>query len=784
MPSVLSGYTYDIFISYRQNDNRSGWVTEFVKALQEELAATIKDPVSVYFDSNPHDGLLETHNVDKSLESKLKCLIFIPVISQTYCDTKSFAWQHEFCAFNKLAKSDAFGLDVKLENGNVANRILPIKIHELDGEDKALLETELGGPLRALELMFRSPGVNRPLTANDRREDNLSKTIYKDQISKVGSSIKELVRAMKSPHHKNADGTTKLKPEVKQRIKLSRKMVMAVVLLAATATASYLWLMPQAPKANESSVAVIPLHNFTGSDSMNTFGIGVAMEVGSRLGLSKQFKYISSMQATLKYQNTNESPSTIGKTLGVSHLLSGIYQKAGNDIQVTLEFIETETGEVLWNIKHHTRYDDIFKLQDDVASAIQKRFALTAQENSTAVRPSASVAAYYHYLEGYRLSNSTISHRLKAIPELQKAIQLDSTFIEPFQQLVTTYGFVYVNLVDSSVTLKTIEPYVRIVERRFPDSPKKKYFQGAYQYFFLQDLDKALELFNQILADDPGNSMTNTLAASILRRKLMLSEALVCALKGIRESPTTAPTWNEIYAVLTWNGDIDNSRKAAWKFYENNNGPYTVYWWHERERMLEKLPDDVKKFVGAEYQADLLLQRKEYGNLLDFADTARFADGKSTNHYYRALSFYLLGKDKEANQECGAYVKSVKTYVPVALLRLNTNKSLVIYSILKKEREQRDLIALTYLRRYSKQDLQTKFEREAWDFLYSALSGNYPEATAKLRKLNLGYPAIGSYSWINHPAFDRIKREYPPFLQALDQLVYPPKLLEGKEVDW
>jgi hypothetical protein len=118
MPSLFPDYQYDIFISYRHNDNRSSWV-RFVNALQKELAATIKDPVSVYFDTNPHDGLLETHNVDKSLEGKLKCLIFIPIISQTYCDTKSFAWQHEFSAFNKLAKGDQFGRDIKLSNGNV-----------------------------------------------------------------------------------------------------------------------------------------------------------------------------------------------------------------------------------------------------------------------------------------------------------------------------------------------------------------------------------------------------------------------------------------------------------------------------------------------------------------------------------------------------------------------------------------------------------------------------------------------------------------------------------------
>src|SRR3981189_3446728 len=114
MSSILAGFEYDIFISYRQNDNRSGWATEFVNHLQEELSATIKEPVSVYFDSNPHDGLLETHNVDKSLESKLKCLIFIPILSQTYCDPKGYAWQHEFVAFNTIAIADPFGRDIKL----------------------------------------------------------------------------------------------------------------------------------------------------------------------------------------------------------------------------------------------------------------------------------------------------------------------------------------------------------------------------------------------------------------------------------------------------------------------------------------------------------------------------------------------------------------------------------------------------------------------------------------------------------------------------------------------
>jgi hypothetical protein len=162
MPAILPNYEYDIFISYRQNDNkpatagkRDGWVTKFVAALKDELEATLKNPVTIYFDENPHDGLLETHQVNASLEKKLKCLVFIPIISQTYCDTTSFAWEHEFIPFLKMAGGDELGMNVTLANGNVASRVLPIKIHDLDSGDQSTLEQELGGPIRSIDFIFK-----------------------------------------------------------------------------------------------------------------------------------------------------------------------------------------------------------------------------------------------------------------------------------------------------------------------------------------------------------------------------------------------------------------------------------------------------------------------------------------------------------------------------------------------------------------------------------------------------------------------------------------------------
>ena len=175
MSSIIEGYNYDIFISYRQKDNKhDGWVTEFVDNLKGELESTFKEEISVYFDINPHDGLLETHDVDESLKEKLKCLVFIPIISRTYCDPKSFAWEHEFKAFVEQASKDQFGLKVKLPNGNVASRVLPVRIHDLDNADIKVCESVLGrSTYVALNLFIKNQELTDLLTPDDDEKNNL-----------------------------------------------------------------------------------------------------------------------------------------------------------------------------------------------------------------------------------------------------------------------------------------------------------------------------------------------------------------------------------------------------------------------------------------------------------------------------------------------------------------------------------------------------------------------------------------------------------------------------------
>ena len=200
MAALLPEFEYDIFISYRHND--SAWMDEFIVGLQTALRAVIKPSLSIYYDKDGTDGLGDTHLVQASLDHRVRrSIILIPLISLTYCDTTRYSWQHEFIPFLEQAKHDILGLNLNLPGGNVGSRILPLRIYNLEMEDKQLLEQTLGGQLRSIDFVYQEPGnvnLNRPLQVNDdllpRPADGL---LYRNQINKVANAIKELVTAIR-----------------------------------------------------------------------------------------------------------------------------------------------------------------------------------------------------------------------------------------------------------------------------------------------------------------------------------------------------------------------------------------------------------------------------------------------------------------------------------------------------------------------------------------------------------------------------------------------------------
>lgn len=439
MPSLLPGYEYDIFISYRQKDNRSDqWVTNFVQALREELDATFKEPISIYFDSNPHDGLLETHDVDGSLKEKIKCLVFIPIVSQTYCDPNSFAWQKELLAFIDLAKTDQFGLDVKLSDRNVAKRVLPVRIHDIDDADKKLFEEAIGGLMRPVDFIYKTPGVNRPLAASEVRPDvNTNRTIFKDQVNKVANAIKQLLNGMKNSGGQiRAEVSTK---GVQQSKSIKAPMLVGIISLLLLTSLFFIYRYTTRSSLDK-SIAVLPFVNLSNDPSQEYFSDGMTEEIINRLANIKELKVIG-RSSSFQFKGKNPDLRDVGHLLGVATALEGSVRRSGNQLRVTVQLIRVSDGSHFWSQSFNREIDDIFKIQDEIAEGIAAQMRLSfGLEERKAVDP----GIYDLYLRARANLAERGTGVERSVAQLEEIISMDSTYQPAWAGLAQALNVMYV----------------------------------------------------------------------------------------------------------------------------------------------------------------------------------------------------------------------------------------------------------------------------------------------------------------------------------------------------
>jgi len=473
MASLIPEYEYDVFISYRQNDNKyDGWVKTFVNNLTLELEATIKDKVSIYFDIDPSEGLLETHSVDRSLESKLKCLIFIPVLSKTYCDKNAFAWQNEFCAFNKLAKEDNFGRDIRLVKGNFASRILPVRIHELDSEDMTLVENELGSSLRSIDFIYKSPGVNRPLRANeDHPKDNLNNTYYRDQINKVANSVAEILITLKQYSAGKPESGASLTEMVDETEKIrSNKKAAGTLLIAGNKfwIIAFLFLVAltivlklispsgfkiitpgkQDTTDERISVTVMPFRNLTNDSALDYLTFGVQDWVVTCLSFYpdefnvRPFELVRDVMRSENMSDyssvTPYTGSGISKRLKAEVFLIGNIFKIGEIIRLNAQLVSSESEEVIVTFQEEGSADKIIYTLDSLSIRVRDYLLISKIDKKTSengVSGSHKIHYYitnspeaykYHVLAKEALYNLDFNAalRLDSI-----AVSIDSSFV-------------------------------------------------------------------------------------------------------------------------------------------------------------------------------------------------------------------------------------------------------------------------------------------------------------------------------------------------------------------
>jgi adenylate cyclase len=175
------------------------------------------------------------------------------------------------------------------------------------------------------------------------------------------------------------------------------------------------------------SIAVLPFANMSGDPEQEYFADGMVEEIITALSRIR-WLFVIARNSSFTYKGQAVDVKQVGHELGVRYVLEGSVRKAGGRVRITGQLIDATTGAHLWADRFDGSLEDVFDLQDKVASSVAGVIepALQAAETArSAGRPTADLTAYDLYLRGYAMALSSGRQIREALRLLEQAIARD-----------------------------------------------------------------------------------------------------------------------------------------------------------------------------------------------------------------------------------------------------------------------------------------------------------------------------------------------------------------------
>ena len=195
--------------------------------------------------------------------------------------------------------------------------------------------------------------------------------------------------------------------------------------------------------ANDKSIAVLPLDNGGGEDQQ-FFSDGLSEALIIALSQFEGLTVIG-RNSSFQFRDTKLDSAAIGSKLGVTHLVEGSVQHAGNAVRISLELIDAGSGRALWSQRYDRPYEDLFKLQDDITSSVAGALKAKLLPDAAAAKndrpPSGNLEAYNAYLQGmFNFNRANEAGQRVAIIHFNRAIALDPDYGLAYAQLARSWN--------------------------------------------------------------------------------------------------------------------------------------------------------------------------------------------------------------------------------------------------------------------------------------------------------------------------------------------------------
>lgn len=378
-------------------------------------------------------------------------------------------------------------------------------------------------------------------------------------------------------------------------------------------TAGLIWLAfdrvgPEGPAeivVLDPSVAILPFTNLNGDDTNAAFTSGIHADLLTQIARIRTLRTVS-RTTVLKFRDSGKTVPEIASELGVSTVVEGGVQRAGNIVRINVQLIDAARDQPLWTeaFERELTAANVFEIQGQIARAIaeQLQATLTVEERQRLDSvPTQNIEALDAYFVGRTLLEERNTESLEAaVQYFETVVDLDPDFalgwsgLADANMLLPEYS--------SSVDRQLVEDKAREAVKRAleidPDIPEVQATHAWYELRFY-DWDSAEKIFREALAVAPDNVNVLHWLSHVLSFQGRFEEALLLARHAVAVAPDTKMMSTNLTYILVDAGQFDEALEMARHMRET----YPDYMVQRRNLFLHELranrpADAAETYVG------------------------------------------------------------------------------------------------------------------------------------------------------------------------------------------
>jgi serine/threonine-protein kinase len=279
----------------------------------------------------------------------------------------------------------------------------------------------------------------------------------------------------------------------------------------------------------QKSIAVLPFENLS-DDKQNTyFADGVQDQILTNLAKVSDLRVISHTTVRQYKSGQPRNLREIGKQLGVSHILEGSVQRAGDRLRIAAQLIDARTDSQLWAQTYDRTAADLFAIQSELAESIvaQLQAKLSPQQKaSIEQRPTQDLVAFELYLrakqivDSYLVADDVRAALMTALQSLDQAIKRDPDFVSAYCYIARANNLLYFFDLDPTANRVLLaEAAVKAALHLRPDSAEAHFAMGDFLFRCHRDYDGALKELAIARPGLPNDTAFFILSGYINRRR-------------------------------------------------------------------------------------------------------------------------------------------------------------------------------------------------------------------------------------------------------------------------